>query len=101
EASGGTEGKHRQVDHRGSPYLAAGRAELKPEAAHGVGLVGRIGLAAAQREAADHGHAPRLKDGRLRETDAVAIALEEAGNAHPLGVIAPEAGVEPIDLLET
>src|SRR5258705_9052335 len=61
----------------------------------------RIGLASPQREAADHGHTPRLKDGGFRETDAFPIAFEEPGNTHPLGMIATEARVEAIDLLES
>ncbi len=98
---GGADRKYRQVDHRGSPQFAVGQGKLQPQAAHRVRLVGRIGLSAPQGEAADHGHAPRSKDGRFRETDAVPIALEEPGNAHPLGMVATEAGVDSIDLLET
>src|SRR5947209_11379305 len=33
--------------------------------------------------------------------DAVAVAFEEAGNAHPLGMVTTEAGMGPIDLLES
>src|SRR5207244_374037 len=54
-----------------------------------------------QGEAADHGHAPRSKDDRFREPDACPIAFEEPGNAHPLGMIATEAGVDSIDALES
>src|SRR5260370_29495844 len=72
---GGTDWKHRKVDHRSSPQFAVGQRKLKPQAAHRIRGVGRIGLAAPERKAAEHGHAPRLKDKRLRETDAISIAL--------------------------
>src|SRR4029077_3340269 len=54
-----------------------------------------------QRETADHRHAPYSEHERLREADAIAVAFEESRNAHPLGMIAPEAGVNPTGLLET
>src|SRR5258707_4461106 len=73
---GGTEWKHRQVDHRGSPHLAVGQGKLKPQAAHGIRPVGNIRLSAGQGEAADHGYVHWSKDNRFRETDAVAIAFE-------------------------
>src|SRR5579871_6165235 len=59
-----------------------------------------MGLAAPERKAAEHGHAPRPKDGRLRQPDAVAVALEEPGNADPLGMVTAEAGMGSTDLLE-
>src|SRR6266545_74958 len=49
------------------------------------------------------GHDLQAADGGvvlILATDAIAVALEEPGNAHPLGMIASEAGVDPIDLLE-
>jgi hypothetical protein len=42
-----------------------------------------------------------LEDGGFGEADAIAIAFEEPGNAHPLGMVAPESGLDSIDLLET
>src|SRR5207253_4638944 len=51
--------------------------------------------------AADHGHAPGSKDRRLREPNAGPIAFEESGDAHPLGMIATETGMDAIDTLET
>jgi len=98
---GGTDRNHRQVDHRGSPQLAVGQGKLKRQAAHGIRHVGNIRLSARQGEAANHGHAPRLEDERFRETDAIPIAFKEPGNAQPLGMIATEAGVGPIDVLES
>src|SRR5947209_4761198 len=98
---GGSEWKHRQIDHRGSPQLAVGQGKLKPQAAYRIRRVGRIRLAAPERKAAEHGQAARLKDGRFRETDATAIAVEKPGNAHPPGMVAAEAGMDPVDVLET
>jgi hypothetical protein len=60
-----------------------------------------MGLPARQGKAANHGHAPRSEDERCRETDALPIAFKQSGNAHPLGMIAPESGVDSIDLLES
>jgi hypothetical protein len=42
-----------------------------------------------------------LKDDRFRQTDAISVALKEPGNAHPLGMVATESGVDAIDFLET
>ena len=91
----------RQVDHRGSPQLAVGEGKLKCQAAHRFRHVRGIRLSARQGEAADDGQAPGSKDDRLRETDAIAIAFEEPGDAQPLGMIATEAGVDSIDVLES
>src|ERR1700681_4529156 len=93
--------KHRQIDHRGSPQFAVGQGKLQPQAAHRIRRVGHIGLPSAKRKAAEHWHAPWLKDDRFRETDPVSVAFEEAGHSHALGMIAPEAGVDSVDFLET
>src|SRR5271155_1405928 len=93
--------KHGKVDHRSSPKFAIWQGELKPQAAHSIRRVGRIGLATPQREAADHGHAPLSKDECLRETDAIPIAFKEPGYAHSLGMIAPKTRVRSIDFLKT
>ncbi len=98
---GGADRKHRQVDHRGPPQFAVGQGKLKRQAAHSIRRVDHIRLSARQGEAANHGHAPRLEDERFRETDAIPIAFKEPGNAHPLGMIATEAGVGPIGVLES
>ena len=77
------------------------RTRPDDQAAHCIRRVGRIGLPASERKAAEHGHAPRLKDDRFRETDAIPVAFKEPGNAHPPGMVATEAGVDSIDFLET
>src|ERR1700730_17432514 len=100
EGLGGADGEHRQVDHRGSPKLPVGKGELKPEAAHRIRRVADIGLAAPEREAADHRHTPRSKDDGLRETGAAPVTFEDPRHAHALSVVATEAGVESIDVLE-
>src|SRR5215510_16231181 len=92
--------EHRQMDHRGSPQLAVRQGELEPQAAHGGCCVGRVGLAAPQREAAENRHTAWLEDSRFREPNAVAVALEETGDANALGVIATETEVDTVDLLE-
>src|SRR5438552_4962725 len=85
---GSSEWKHGQVNHRGSPELAVGQGELKPQAAHRIRRVGRIRLAAPQRKAAEHRYAPRSKDNRFREAAAIPIAFEEPGNAQSPGMVA-------------
>src|SRR6516162_11691933 len=59
-----------------------------------------VGLAVPQREAAENRHTAWLEDSRFREPNAVSVALEEAGDANALGVIATETGVDAVDLLE-
>ena len=61
----------------------------------------RLRMAAAQREAPQNRHTPWLEDSRFREPNAVSVALEETGDANPLGVIATETGVDAVDFLET
>ena len=60
----------------------------------------REGLAANQGEAADDGYAAGSEDDGLRETRTPAITLEGTGDAHALGMIAAEAGIDAVDLLE-
>ena len=98
---GRAEREHRQMDHRGSPQLAVRQGELEPQAAHGGRRVGRVGLAAPQREAAENRHTAGLEDTRFREPNAVSVALEETGDANALGMIATETGVDTADFLET
>src|SRR5258708_2881135 len=69
--------EHREVDHRGSPILAARQGKLKPQPANNIRSVGNIGLSTPQRETAYHREAPGPKYDRFGETDAVAVALEE------------------------
>lgn len=63
-----------------------------------------MGVAAREREAADDGHAAGPEHNGLGQTHALTIALEAAGDADALGMIAPEARVdaaahllEPVD----
>src|ERR1700757_965894 len=89
------------MDHRGSPQLAVRQGELETQAAHGRRRVGRVGMAAPQREAAENRHTAWLEDSRFREPNAVAVALEEPRDANALGVVATETGVDAVDFLET
>jgi hypothetical protein len=57
-------------------------------------------LPAVKGKASEDRHAPRFEDGGLGETDPVAIALEEPGNADPLRMIASEPGMDAVNLLE-
>ena len=100
EGFGGAEREHWQMDHRGPPQFVVGQGELEPQAPHGVHGVGRVGLAAAQRETTEHRHAAWLEDRCFREPDAVPVALEETRNTDALGVVAAETGVNAADLLE-
>jgi len=73
---------------------------LQPEAAHRIGAVGDVRLAAGQREAPDHGHAAGLEDNRLRETHSIPVAGEKSGNAYAFGMVATKAGMDAVDALE-
>src|SRR2546426_3523478 len=97
---GRSEREHRQVDHRGSPHFAVRQIELKPEAAHRIGAVGDVRLAAGQGEAPDHGHAAGVEDSRLRETRSIPVAFENSGDAHAFGMVATKAGMDAVDALE-
>jgi hypothetical protein len=61
---------------------------------------GAYGWPPPQREAPENRHTAWLEDSRFREPSAVAVAVEETGDANPLGVIATEPGVDTVDLLE-
>jgi hypothetical protein len=80
--------------------LTIGEGELQSQAPDRVRRVADIGLAAPQREAPDHRHPPGSKDDGLREKDSAPVAFEDPRHAHALGVVATEAGVESIDVLE-
>ena len=69
-----------------------------------VGPSATCGLAAGEREAAGDGHAAGREHGGLGQPHALAIALEAAGDADALGMVAPEARMgaavhllEPVD----
>src|SRR5215510_14898201 len=85
EGFGRAEREHRQMDHRGSPQLAVRQGELERQTAHGGSGVGRMGVAAPEREAAENRHTAWLEDSRLREPNAISVALEETGDANALG----------------
>src|SRR5262249_13797933 len=70
------------------------------EAPHGVGPVGNARVSAVQRKTAEHRRASGFEDTCFRKSDAIAVALEESGNADSLGVIATKAGVKAVGLLE-
>ena len=59
-----------------------------------------MGVAAGEREAASDGHAAGREHAGLGQTHALAIAVEAAGDADALGMVAPEAGMNAVHLLE-
>jgi len=59
-----------------------------------------MGLAAGEREAADDGHAAGREHDGLGQTRPLSIAFEVAGDAEALGMVAPEAGMDAVHLLE-
>ncbi len=93
--------KYWQVHHRRSPEFSVGQRKLKPQTPHGIRLVVNVGLPAAEREAADHGHFSGLKHKGFRETDAFPIAFKEPGDTQALGMVATKTGVDAVDFLET
>ena len=78
----------------------AGGRKLRAIAQHGRRPVGDMGIAAGEREATDDGHAAGREHVGLGETHALAIAVEAACDADPLGVVAPEARMDAVHLLE-
>ena len=62
--------------------------------------VGLERLPAAEREAPDHRRPPLLERGGPGEAGPVAVALEKPGDPEPLRMIAPESGMDTVDLLE-
>src|SRR5262249_30632201 len=77
EGFGRAEREHRQMDHRGSPELAVRQGELEPQTAHGGSGVGRIGVAAPQRETAENRPVRRRERPlpRLRPTPLLRVTL--------------------------
>ncbi len=101
EALAVSDQENRNVDHRHSPLLAGGRLQAKRHGEHGRRSVRDMRVAAGEREAADEGHAAGREHDSLGETRALAIAVEIAGDADALGMVAPEAGVDAaVHLLE-
>src|SRR5229473_3262159 len=100
EALGVFDDEHRYVDHGHPPLLAIGWAEAEGHTAHRRGAVGHVGLAAGERESADHRDASGSEDHGLGEAHSLAIAVEVTSNANALGVVAAETGPNTIDLLE-
>jgi hypothetical protein len=82
------------------PLLRIARLEAERHTAHRLRAVGHIGLAAGQRKTADDGYAAGLEDDGLGKARALAVALEVTRDADALGVIAAEAGIDAVDLLE-
>src|SRR5258705_451677 len=93
--------KQGEIDHRRPPFLAIGQPKQKSQATDRVGGVGSIGIAAGQREAADDRHATSYEDGGLREARSLAVALEKTADAHALGMIAAETGMNSVDPLKS
>src|SRR5260370_14123424 len=63
--------------------------------------MGNIGIAAAEREAADDRHAAGPEQSGLREARSLTIAIEKTSDAHAFGMIATETGVDSKDLFKT
>ena len=104
EALAVSDQEHRSLDHRRSPFLAGGRPQPQRHGEHGRRSVRDMRVAAGEREAAGDGHAAGREHGGLGQPHALAIALEAAGDADTLGMVAPEAGMgaavhllEPVD----
>jgi hypothetical protein len=97
----GIERKYRTIDHRRSPFFAIAQPKLKSHATDRVGSVANIGIAAAERKAADDRHAPGLEHNGLRKARSLAVAIEKTCDAHAFGMIATETGMETVDFLKT
>ena len=69
--------------------------------AGGGGSVGNIGIAAAERKAADDRRASGLEHNGLRKARSLAVAIEKTCDAHAFGMIATETGMESVDFLKT
>ena len=97
----GVERKYRTIDHRRPPLFAIAQPKQKSQATDRVGGVANIGIAAAEREAADDRHAAGLEHSGFREARSLAIAIEKTADAHAFGMIAAEPGLDSEDLFKT
>src|SRR3546814_8160364 len=86
ESLGGRDGEDGGMDHRQTPYLAIGSGQLQRHGAKDVAPVGREGLAAAGREAADRRMAARTQQRRPRQGARAAARIEISGEANALRV---------------
>jgi hypothetical protein len=89
----GVDRKYRTIDYRRPPLLAIGQPKQKSQATDRVGSIANIGIAAAEREAADDRRAAGLEQSGLREARSLATAIERAADAHAFGMIAAERRV--------
>ena len=92
--------EHRDVVHAGAPFFAVRKLEQDRHAAHDACRIGDKGLAAGQREPPNDRGSPRVKEFRLRQFGSSAVALEVAAETDALRVIAAEAWMLTVDLLE-
>ena len=104
EALAVSDQENRNVDHRRSPLLAGVRPQAQRHGEHGRRSIRNMRVAAGEREAAGDGHAAGGEHGGLGQPHALAIAVEAAGDANALGMVAPEARMgaavhllEPVD----
>ena len=97
----GVEQEYRTIDHRRPPFFDIAQPKLKSQATDRVGSVGNIGIAAAERKAADDRHASGLEHNSLRKARSLAVAIEKTCDAHAFGMIATETGMESVDFLKT
>ncbi|MCY1219936.1 hypothetical protein D9M72_319310 [compost metagenome] len=84
--------QHRRRVHAGAPLLAAGQLEQQRHAAGGYAGIRRVGIAAADGQAADHRHLAVGEDAGAGQLCGLAVALEVAGNADALRVVLAVAG---------
>jgi hypothetical protein len=97
----GIERKYRKIDYSRPPSFTVGQRKLKSQAADRVGRIGDVGIAAAERKAPDHRHAPAPEHNGLRKPRSPPVAIEKSPDAHAFGVIATETGVDSVDPLKT
>ncbi len=92
--------EHRRVQHRHVLQRAAGQAELQAHAARAALGVGRIRIAARQREAADHLDRLACEQQRAGIARGLGVADELADHAHPLRMIAALARMRAVGAFE-
>src|SRR5262249_27479834 len=96
----GPHGEDRDAGHAAAPLLPVGKGVAQRQAGHRLQRIALIGVAPRQGEAPDHRDPPRPEDDGSRESRAPTVRLEDAAGADALGVVAAEARVRAVDLLE-
>ena len=88
--------EYRRIVQRHAPLLAVRLGEAERQRAEDKPAVGRIGLAAAGREAADHRTVGLGEDPGPRQQRAGAVAEKRSFDAQALGMGAAEAGMPAV-----